>query len=210
MLERHPAIRIADPSIFGDPQPFTLPIVNLNLSFRPRNFCPRENRSLSSGPDDLKTWGPKNRNSAHILLFAKSTTSFRLGWQLPRPCQNISFLSVSAFSFFSKHKSRNAYLSKFSQVCIDLWQKRFADFLKGVQNSILIKNANLDTLKKMKIWTHLKKSRRTEFIWGFYPWTSQNVIKEWRKGDHQIKISFSQDFNHGQNICTLKFSFSVN
>ena len=57
---------------------------------------------------------------------------------------------MSTFSFSSKRKSRHIYLSKFSQVCIDLRQKRCLDFLKCVQNSIFIKNANQDTL--WKIW----------------------------------------------------------
>lgn len=58
----------------------------LNLSFSviklfycsPRNFCPRTNRSRISRPDDLKVWGPRNRNSAHLLLVAKSASSSKL------------------------------------------------------------------------------------------------------------------------------------
>jgi len=46
--------------------------------FRPRNFCARSNRSKISPPDDLKTWGPKNHYSAHILLFAKTASSSKL------------------------------------------------------------------------------------------------------------------------------------
>jgi len=40
------------------------------------NFCPAVNRSqLSRPPDDLKVWGPKNRNSAHVLILSRGPAS---------------------------------------------------------------------------------------------------------------------------------------
>lgn len=53
-------------------------VPKMRITLKARNFCPPRTSNLSriSGPDDLRAWGPKrNRNSAHLLLFAKS--SFR-------------------------------------------------------------------------------------------------------------------------------------
>jgi len=70
--------------------------------------------------------------------------------------------------FSSVYRFATEKVSRFSQLCI-------------VQISIFIKNENLDTLEKIwtpmrvsicdlkitKIWTHLRKSRRTEIVQGF-------------------------------------------
>ena len=102
------------------------------------------------------------------------------------PLSICMFSSVFGFLFPLERKSRRTYASRFSQVCIDLRQKRFLDFLKlfrirfkknrKSRHTWENRDSAVDSLCKSRLviwrkrnWTHLSKYRRTEIVKGFHP-----------------------------------------